>query len=147
MHTIFESDDTDSAALHNIRILCIIIAIYAINTYRQPAQQFVIGGKEIVSAEGTTQSDPLAMGLYALSIQPLITSLQAASSVKQCWFAADASGAASIMEIRTWWDALSTLGPDLGYFTDDRRFWIIAKPAKEETVGEAFKDTSINVTV
>ena len=145
-HTIFESDDTDAvllidasnafnalnraAALHNIRILCPIIAIYAINTYRQPARLFVIGGKEIVSAEGTTQGDPLAMGLYALSIQPLITSLQAASSVKQCWFADDASGAGSIMEIRTWWDALSTLGPDFGYFPNDRKCRIIAKPAK-----------------
>ena len=163
MHTIFESDDTDAvllidasnafnalnraAALHNIRILCPIIAIYAINTYRQPARLFVIGGKEIVSAEGTTQGDPLAMGLYALSIQPLITSLQAASSVKQCWFADDASGAGSIMEIRTWWDALSTLGPDFGYFPNDRKCWIIAKPAKEESVRKAFKDTSINVTV
>ena len=98
LNTIFESDDTDAvllidasnafnalnraAALHNIRILCPIIAIYAINTYRQPARLFVIGGKEIVSAEGTTQGDPLAMGLYALSIQPLITSLQAASSLQ-----------------------------------------------------------------
>ena len=154
MHTIFESDDTDAvllidasnafnalnraAALHNIRILCPIIAIYAINTYRQPARLFVIGGKEIVSAKGTTQGDPLAMGLYALNIQPLITSLQAASSVKQCWFADDA---------RTWWDALSTHGPDFGYFPNDRKCWIIAKPAKEESVRKAFKDTSINVTV
>ena len=54
-----------------------------------------------MSAEGTTQADPLAMGLYALSIQPLITSLQAASIVKQCWFADDVSAAGSIMEIRT----------------------------------------------
>ena len=83
MHTIFESDDTDAellidasnafnalnraAALHNVRILCPIIAICAINTYRQPARLFVIGGKEIVSAEGTTHGDPLAMGLYAAS--------------------------------------------------------------------------------
>ena len=52
-----------------------------------------------MSAEGTTQGDPLAMGLYALSIQPSITSLQAASSVKQCWFADDASGAGSIWKL------------------------------------------------
>ena len=54
-----------------------------------------------MSAEGTTQGDSLAMGLYALSIQPLITILQAASSVMQCWFADDTSGAGSITEIRT----------------------------------------------
>ena len=75
MHTIFESDHTDAvllidasnalnapnraAALHNIRILCPMIAIYAVNTHRQPARLFVIGGKEIVSAEETTQGDPL----------------------------------------------------------------------------------------
>ena len=115
-HTIFESDDTDAVllldasnafnalnragALRNNRILCPIIEIYAIITYRQPARLFVIGGKEIVSAEGTTQGDLLAMGLYALSIRPLITSLQAASSANQCWFADDASGAGSITEIR-----------------------------------------------
>ena len=159
MHTISESDDTDAillidasnafnalnraAALHNSRILCPIIAIYGIDTFRQPARLFFIGGKEIVSAEGTTQGDPLAMGLYALSIQPLITSLQAASSVKQCWFADDASGAGSITEIGAWWDALSTLG----YFPNDRKCWIIVKPAKEESVREALKNTSINVTV
>ena len=38
MHTIFESDDTDAVllidVLLNIRILCLIIAVYAINTYR-----------------------------------------------------------------------------------------------------------------
>ena len=89
-----------AAALHNIRILCPIKAIYAINTYRQLALLFVIGGKEIVSAERTTQGEPRATGLYALSIQPLITSLQAASSVTQCWFSDDAGRAGSITKIR-----------------------------------------------
>ena len=97
MHAVFEADDTDAvllidasnafnalnraAALHNIRVLCPVIAAYAINNYRQPARLFITGGKEIVSAEGTTQGDPLAMGLYALTIQPLITTLQVAFSV------------------------------------------------------------------
>ena len=98
MHIIFEADDTDAvllidatdafnalnraAALHNIRVLCPIIAANAVNTYRQPARLFITGGKEIISVEGTTQGDALAMGHYALSIQPLITSLQSSSSVK-----------------------------------------------------------------
>ena len=99
MHAIFEADDTDAVllidasnafnalnraiSLHNIRVLCPVIAAYAINTYRKSARLFITGGKEIVSAEGTTQGDPLAMALYALSVHPLITSLQAASSTKQ----------------------------------------------------------------
>ena len=73
MHSIFEADETDAvllidasnafnalnraAALHNIRVLCPLIATYAINTYREPARLFIIGGKEIKSAEGTTQGD------------------------------------------------------------------------------------------
>ena len=122
MHAIFKADDTDAvllidainafnalnrgAALHNIRVLCPVIAAYAINTYRQPARLFITGGKEIVSAEGPTQGDPLAMG-----------------------------------------SVLSTSGPDFGYFPNDKKCWIIAKPAKEENVRDVFKGTSINVTV
>ena len=61
MHNIYESDETDpallidasnafnslnrAAALHNVRVLCPMIATYAINTYRAPARLFGIGGK------------------------------------------------------------------------------------------------------
>ena len=131
MRNIFEADytnavlliDTSNAfnvlnratALHNIRVLCPIIATYAINTYRKLARLFITGGKEIISAEDTTQGNPLAMAIYALSIQPLITSLQAASSTKQCWFADDACGAGSILEIKKLWDNTITLGLSFGY--------------------------------
>ncbi|XP_032218340.2 uncharacterized protein LOC116601539 [Nematostella vectensis] len=68
-----------AAALHNIRVLCPTLAPFVINTYRLPARLFVAGGKELVSAEGTTQGDPLAMSMYALGLQPLISRLQAAT--------------------------------------------------------------------
>ena len=142
MHRIFEADDTDAvllidafnefnaltraAALHKIHVLCPVIAVYAINTYRHSARLFIIDGKEITSAEGTTQGDPLAMALYALSIQPL--SLQAMSDAKQCWFADDASGANTISEIKQWWDGFNTLGPDICYFPNAKKCWIIPKP-------------------
>ena len=87
------------------------------------------------------------MGLYALSVQPLITSLGVASSTKQCWFADDACGAGSILEIKKWWDALNTLGPDFGYFPNAKKCWIISKADKEASVKEVFKDTAVNVTV
>ena len=162
MHTLFEAGSTDAvllidasnafnslnraAALHNIRVLCPMIAVYAINTYRQTARLFIVGGKELVSAEGTTQGDPLAMALYALSIQPLITCLQSKSSSKQCWFADDASGIGSVGELKKWCDALNLFGPELGYFPNAKKCWIIAKPEKEALVREVFKDTAINVT-
>ncbi|KAK3752216.1 hypothetical protein QZH41_002760 [Actinostola sp. cb2023] len=103
-------------------------------------------GKELESAEGTTQGDPLAMGLYALSLQPLITYLQSITKAKQCWFADDASGAGSIEEIKKWWNALNGTGPDLGYFPNGKKCWLIVKPEKEENARDAFKETAINVT-
>ena len=103
MRKMFEGDDNDavllidasnaisslnrSAALHNIRILCPSLATFVINTYRALARLSIIGCKEIKSAEGTTQNDPIAMGLYAVSLQPLITHLNLSSSAGQCWFA------------------------------------------------------------
>ena len=81
-------------------ILCPTIATYAINTYREPARLIIIGGKEMRSEEGTTQGDPLAMCLYAVSLQPLIARLNASTLVKQCWFADDATGAGSLGELK-----------------------------------------------
>ena len=106
---IFEADETDAtllvdasnafnslnraAALNNIRVLCPLIATYVTNTYRVPARLFVVGGSELKSAEGTTQGDPLAMSMYAISLQPLISLLHNRSTAKQCWFADAATGA------------------------------------------------------
>ena len=75
-----------AAALHNIRIVCPVVATFAINTYRASARLFVTGSKELVSANGTTQGDPLAMCLYAPSLQPLISRLETVSQAKQCSF-------------------------------------------------------------
>ena len=89
MRELFEHDNSDAvllidasnafnslnraAALHNIRVLCPSIATYAINTYREPVRLFIVGGQKLRSSEGTTQGDPLAMSLYVISLQPLIT--------------------------------------------------------------------------
>ena len=122
-----------AAALHNIRIVCPAVATFAINTYLASARLFVTGGKELVSAEGTTQGDPLAMCLYALSLQPLISRLQVLSQAKQCWFADDATGCGSIQNIKAWWDELPGTGPELGYYPNAGKCWLVTKPDKEET--------------
>ena len=45
-----------------------------INTYRSDTQLFV-DGETFLSQEGTTQRDPLAMAMYAISTMPVIQCL------------------------------------------------------------------------
>ena len=58
--------------MHNIKVLCPEFATYVINCYVRPARLFITGGKELASDEGTTQGDPVAMGMYAIGILPLL---------------------------------------------------------------------------
>ena len=67
---ILDDDGTDEILLvdaKNIQITCQEISMYIINTYRSPARLFTCGGVEILSHEGTTQGDPLAMPWYAIN--------------------------------------------------------------------------------
>ena len=72
------------------------------------------------------------MCLYAVSLQTLITRLNASTFVKQCWFADDATGARSLGELKKWWDVLNESGPSLGYFPNAKKCWLMANPEKEE---------------
>ena len=126
MYSTFEIEDMNFARLvdasnafnslnravtvHNTRILCPSVSTCAINTYSEPMSLFVMGGKEPTSAEGTTQGDPLAMSLYAIGLQPLITRLNSSRLIKQFWYADDATYAGPLRELRKWWDVLSEMG-------------------------------------
>ena len=63
-----------SVALHNIQITCKEMTLYIINTYRSPSRLFICGGGEILSQEGTTQGDPLAMPWYSINTSIMIQS-------------------------------------------------------------------------
>ena len=92
MKLIFEQESTDGvilvdasnafnslnrkAALHNIRIVCPKLSTVLINTYRLPVHMLIQGGREILSVEGTTQGDHLAMSFYALSTSILLDRLK-----------------------------------------------------------------------
>ena len=99
-------------ALHNIRRLCPPLATILINTYRAPTELFV-DGDTILYQEGATQGDPLAMPMYALATIPLIKKLD--GNYKQVWFADDAAAVGRIVDLRDWWDRISTYGPGFGY--------------------------------
>ena len=106
------------AALRNIQILCPAIAPILINTYRNPAA-LIIGSTHILSQEGTTQGDPLAMAMYALGTLPLIQNLQ--ENVTKTWYADDAAAGGELKGLRKWWAKLNTLGPMYGYHPSSQK--------------------------
>ncbi len=76
------------AALRNVCIHCPVLATMLTNTYRNPSRLF-IDCDHILSQEGTTQGDPLAMAMYVIGTLPLIHKVQ--GDVTQAWYADDAS--------------------------------------------------------
>ena len=144
MRTIYQQEATDavllidaknafnclnrSVALHNIQIICPILAMYLINTYRRPATLFIYGGETILSREGTTQGDPLAMPWYSLSTANIINVLREIEpSIKQVWLADDATAAGDLFSLRNWYKYLEEIGDLYGYYVNKSKCWLIVK--------------------
>ena len=80
-------------ALQNMQRIFPLLAPMIINTYRIPSCLF-IDAESIMSREGVTQGDPLAMAFYAIATIPLIEKLQ--QDTLQIWYADDATGAGKL---------------------------------------------------
>ena len=109
--------------LHNVKIICPVIANYVNNTYALSARLFILGGKEILSREGTTQGDPVAMAIYALGILPLLSKIKAKTNLEkqpvlQVAFADDITGSGNLHSLRLWWDQIVEYGPTIGYYAN-----------------------------
>ena len=158
MKQIFQGENTEAAllvdatnafnsinrhsALHNINVLCPPLAQVLINTYRHPVRLFIAGSGEIPPTEGTTQGNPLAMAMYAIAIKPLITTLkERCPSVKQAWYADDATAASSCYNLRLWWDELTNFGPLFGYHPNPSKTYLVVKEEHEKNATQAFADT------
>ena len=100
------------AAMRNAKILCPSLARILINTYRDDSPLF-IDHEVIYSQEGTTQGNPLAMDMYAISTLPLIHKLP--NCVQHIWFADDPSTGGQLDHLRTWWDSIQEMGLEFGY--------------------------------
>jgi len=163
MREMFESDECEAAllvdatnafncvnrqaALHNISVLCPSFSTILHNTYGAPVRLFVVGEGEIHSTEGTTQGDPLAMAMYALAVVPLIRHLRTiVPDVSQTWFADDATAVGSLSKLLSWWQHLSSVGPDYGYFTNAVKTVLIVKPEHLSTAKALFANFNIQIT-
>ena len=105
MQSIFQEDSTEAVlivdasnafnnlnrqvALLNIHDVCPAIATVLTNCYRSESPLYV-QGEMLLSREGTTQGDPLAMAMFALASEPLIQKVETMGA-KQVWFADDAA--------------------------------------------------------
>ena len=84
-----------------------------------------MAGHTILSQEGTTQGDPLAMQVYAIGICPLICKVSC--DVKQVWYADDATAAGQLKNLHQWLDNLVFHGSDFGYFVNPSKTSLIVK--------------------
>ena len=139
MEHLFVEDDTEAmilvhatnafnwlnrqASLLNCDKICPAMA-HILNTYRSNSNLFV-DGQYLLSEEGTTQRDPLAMAMYAIGILPLIHWLDGIA--RQTWYADDSAAASSLEKLRRWWDLLTETGPLYGYFPNSVKTHILVK--------------------
>ena len=110
--------------LHSLKFICPIIATYIINCYATPLTLFIVGGREILSSEWTTQGDPPAMGAYALGILSLIKFLfefinSNEMNAKKAVFGDDFSV--------DYWDKLIEISPKYGCFPEPTKSYLIVK--------------------
>ena len=129
--------------LQNIRRLCPPIATILVNTYRAPTELFV-DNDVILSREGTTQGDPLAMAMYGLATIPLIQKVN--DLCKQVWYADDSAVFGSLEHLRSWWDRLTTEAPRFGYFANPSKTWLVTKDRHIHNAAKIFAGCVVNIT-
>ena len=127
------------------------MSTYIRNCYKHPLRLFVIGGKELLSQEGTTQGDPLVMPTYAIGIIPMLPRLKTDHEnieikEKHVAYADDLGGAGKLEEMLKWWNNVKVFGPLIGYYPNAFKSWLVVKEKQFELAKEIFKNTNINVT-
>ena len=102
----------------------------------------------MLSQEGTTQGDNLAMSFYGLSTSLLINRLaNVASRVKQVWLSDDPTGAGSLLQLLDWWNTIISEGKIISYNVNESKSWLILKNESDiDTAKEIFTNTAIQLT-
>ena len=112
--------------LHNIQVLCPEFGPVAVNMYRTSSRLFV-DGSEMLSKEGFTQGDNLAMALFAIATLPILRNLDELKDVNQAWLADDATATGRLEGLRKWWDEIVAMGLRFGYYVNAAKSCLIVK--------------------
>ena len=132
-------------ALRNVLHLCPSLGRILINLYCIESNLF-IGGDTLLSKEGTTQGDPLAMVMYAVASIPLIRELSSIPNIRQLWYADDATGMGPLRGLRQWWDRIKELGVYYGYWPNAIKSTLLVKKDQLEEARELFRGTDVMIT-
>ena len=65
---------------------------------------------------------------------------------KQVWYADDATAGGSLNHLKAWWDRISAIGPDYGYYPNASKTWLVVKEANLEEATALFQGTGISIT-
>ena len=49
------------------------------------------------------------------------------------------------MYLRAWWERISTIGPNFGYFPNASKTWLITKDGLRDAAATSFTNTGVNV--
>ena len=98
-------------AMKNIEILCPPL-YHATYNYSKPSALFV--DQKMLSREGTTQGDPLAMARYGVAVLPLMERVEN-ERILQRWYADDGSVAEKLEELRHVLENVIKHGKHFGY--------------------------------
>ena len=135
--------------LHNIKHIYPPIATFVRICYNVPARLFVVGGKEFLSHEDTTQEDPTAMAIYGIALAPLLKYLAICypeRDPQMVAFADDLTSAGRLSKLRSWWKVLLDVGPKYGYFSKPCKTILIVKPEYKPKTLEVFDNTKMKIT-
>jgi len=108
-----------TACLWNARVLWPRCSRFLFNSYQGFAVLFIAGSKVfLLSREGVTQGDPLAMLFYGIGVLPLTRMLKKPDLWKQNWYADDSGCLGLFANLRQWLQLLLEEGPTFGDFPE-----------------------------
>ena len=97
------------------------------------------------SKEGVTQGDPLSMLKYTIAVLPLIQALVDHDKWDQNWYTDDSACCAVLPRLREWFDKLSELRPDFGYYPEPRKTILVVDLKDEAETHGLFDELGVSV--
>lgn len=132
-------------ALWNARLMWPRCARFLFNTYQgYSVVMFRHSDEEILSKEGTSQGDPLAMLMYGIGVLPLIRKLNSQHWI-QSWYADDSSCLGKVEKVKDWLKILVEEGPKLGYYPESAKSILVVKNDLNSENSEFFNQLGIQI--